>query len=386
MNQLVLRFLFNAAWQVPLIAAVCWIVCRLLRRWPANWIAAAWRGSLVLSALLPVATTLWTLPIPQQTLGGGGFRISAVVAAVAAPAHRELPWVAIAYGCFVTIQALRLIASWKRLDGLNENNIAAPATFGFLKPRVLLPARFAAEAPDIARRAAIEHENCHVRRHDFIVNLLLEAVTLPVAFHPLLPWMKRRTADAVEMRCDEDAAKAFSDAKAYAQGLIEAARVLGAPPSPCLTAGFFDHNTFEERVMNLMQTKTTPRRWVRWTTTISLLAAGALVAGLATAYAAREEKVYKVGEEGVKSPKVLHKVEPAYSQSAKDDKVSGTVMLTLEIAPNGKAENIKVLHSLEPTLDQKAIEALEQWVFQPATKDDEPVRVSATIEVNFKLK
>jgi TonB family protein len=41
--------------------------------------------------------------------------------------------------------------------------------------------------------------------------------------------------------------------------------------------------------------------------------------------------------------------------------------------------------SLEPGLDKRAVEAAQQWSFEPATRNGKPVRVEATVEVNFKL-
>jgi len=66
-------------------------------------------------------------------------------------------------------------------------------------------------------------------------------------------------------------------------------------------------------------------------------------------------------------------------------KYQGTVTLYVEITPDGRATNIKVLNSLGLGLDEKAIEAVSQWVFKPGLKDGQPVTVQATIEVNFRL-
>ena len=139
--------------------------------------------------------------------------------------------------------------------------------------------------------------------------------------------------------------------------------------------------------MNLMQMKKTPARWVRLGMAAALVLAGSLVFGVSSGFAApQDEKIYKVGEAGTTSPKVLYKVEPKYSESAREAKVSGTTVLSVEIAPNGKAENIRVLRSLEETLDRAAIESLEEWEFEPGKRDGVAVRVRATIEVNFRLQ
>jgi TonB family protein len=95
--------------------------------------------------------------------------------------------------------------------------------------------------------------------------------------------------------------------------------------------------------------------------------------------------VYKVGG-GVTAPKLLQKVEPVYTEEARGGKIQGTVVLMVDIDPQGMATNPEVIRSVEPGLDQKAVEAVRQWQFQPGAKDGAPVTVRATIEVNFRLK
>jgi TonB family protein len=94
--------------------------------------------------------------------------------------------------------------------------------------------------------------------------------------------------------------------------------------------------------------------------------------------------VYKVGN-GVSAPKLLKKIEPEYTEGARAGKIQGTVVLGIDISPAGTAGNFVVVRSLEPGLDQKAIDAVQQWGFQPGMKDGAPVTVRATIEVNFRL-
>ena len=82
---------------------------------------------------------------------------------------------------------------------------------------------------------------------------------------------------------------------------------------------------------------------------------------------------------------LLHKVEPEYTEEARNAKYQGTVLLSVEIDPTGIATNIKVQRSLGLGLDEKAIQAVKQWRFKPGEKDGKPVTVAATIEVNFCL-
>ncbi len=88
---------------------------------------------------------------------------------------------------------------------------------------------------------------------------------------------------------------------------------------------------------------------------------------------------------GVSSPVPIRKVDPEYSEEARKAKHQGTVELYVEIEPDGKAHRIAVRRSLGLGLDEKAIEAVRQWLFKPAMKDGKPVTVGALITVHFRL-
>ena len=94
--------------------------------------------------------------------------------------------------------------------------------------------------------------------------------------------------------------------------------------------------------------------------------------------------VYRIGG-GVSAPTLVFKTEPEYSEEARKAKYQGTVVLYVEVAPDGRATNIRVQRSLGLGLDEKAMEAVRQWKFKPGYKDGRPVTVAATIEVNFRL-
>jgi outer membrane biosynthesis protein TonB len=69
--------------------------------------------------------------------------------------------------------------------------------------------------------------------------------------------------------------------------------------------------------------------------------------------------VYRVGG-GVSAPTLIHKVEPEYSEEARKAKYEGTVILYVEISPDGHAVNPRVVHSVGLGLDEKAIEAVRK--------------------------
>jgi TonB family protein len=93
---------------------------------------------------------------------------------------------------------------------------------------------------------------------------------------------------------------------------------------------------------------------------------------------------YRPGN-GVSAPKLIQKVEPSYDEKARRAKIEGGVILSMVVGVDGKAQDIKVTRSLDTGLDQKAIEAVMQWVFEPGKVNGAPVPVMASVEVNFRL-
>jgi TonB family protein len=95
--------------------------------------------------------------------------------------------------------------------------------------------------------------------------------------------------------------------------------------------------------------------------------------------------VYRSGVGGVTRPTVLVKKEPEYSEEARKAKVQGTVIVSIVVTPDGRPTQMKIQRSVGLGLDEKALEALAQWRFNPGKKDGKPVPVEASIEVNFRL-
>jgi len=96
------------------------------------------------------------------------------------------------------------------------------------------------------------------------------------------------------------------------------------------------------------------------------------------------DPVAKVGA-GVAAPVLLSKTEPEYSEDARAAQIQGAVALNVVIGADGRVHQATVARSLGFGLDEKAIEAIARWKFNPGKKDGEPVAVQATIEVNFRL-
>jgi len=94
--------------------------------------------------------------------------------------------------------------------------------------------------------------------------------------------------------------------------------------------------------------------------------------------------IFRVGA-GVSPPRVIYQPEPEFSEEARKAKFQGICTLALVVGADGRPSNIRVQSSLGMGLDEKAIEAVRNWKFEPAMKDGHPVPVAIAVEVDFHL-
>ena len=137
----------------------------------------------------------------------------------------------------------------------SSSEVAGPATVGFFKPVIVLPDALFLATPAEELTSALCHEMAHVRRRDYLLNLLCEFVFLPLAFHPAAWLLKRRINETRELACDEAAAGRLLSATAYARSLVSLAQSIAPVSSvfrPRYTLGVFDADILEERIMRLL--------------------------------------------------------------------------------------------------------------------------------------
>ena len=97
--------------------------------------------------------------------------------------------------------------------------LEVPATVGSLKPLVLVPADALDSLPEEQLKALVAHELAHIRRHDYVINLVQLLLETLLAFHPITWWVSSRVREERESCCDEVASDALGSRKTYAQAL-----------------------------------------------------------------------------------------------------------------------------------------------------------------------
>jgi TonB family protein len=84
-------------------------------------------------------------------------------------------------------------------------------------------------------------------------------------------------------------------------------------------------------------------------------------------------------------PRLIYRAEPEYTDAARRKKINGTVLLSFTVGTDGLAHDITVDKKLGYGLDERAIETLKTWKFEPATRDGQPVEKHISVEMTFKV-
>jgi beta-lactamase regulating signal transducer with metallopeptidase domain len=165
----------------------------------------------------------------------------------------SLPWLALIWVVGVLILGLKLIGSWlylkhwaKRMatpvdthwqhvlvklkhqlglrvsiQFLESANIYTPLTFGWLKPIIMIPLGMLSQLSPDQIEAVLLHELAHIRRFDFIANVLQSFVGILLFFHPVVWWISRKIRESREDCCDDIAVTHCQNKFLYAASLLQ---------------------------------------------------------------------------------------------------------------------------------------------------------------------
>lgn len=441
LESMILSYLANALWQLPLIFGAGWLAARALRSLGPAAEHRIWAGVLLLqtflpaASMIPVETVRSLIDFSGGSMSNGQPHVSVVMGAGTVVGNPHFPTgllaaLVIAYAAITAWFAARFLWRMRKIHLLRRNaaevtlsddaaqcwaecakvfgvkgasagtslHLYGPITIGIRRKLVLLPEAMLAALPETELRTAIAHEFAHMRRHDFLKNLFYECVSLPVRFHPLLSLTRQRLTESREMVCDRMAA-GLVERHEYARSLLRLASLLvnGMPARTPYTIGIFDSTTFERRVMRLTEKSIHTSVLRRMTSAAACVVLGAGICATtvalsvhvdALAAASDDQPASKSGPITVKSSvmvnQVVHKVTPTYPPDAKKARIQGKVVLDAIISKTGEVENLKVV-SGPKELQQSALDAVRQWLYKPYLMNGEPVEVKTTINVIYTL-
>jgi beta-lactamase regulating signal transducer with metallopeptidase domain len=253
--------LLHSIWQGAVIAGVCKIGLRLLSHASANARYLFACASLFAMPALGAATFVRVINASSgqgdlvaavlQTLLGGPPAERLVV--VFASAERVMPAIVAVWMVGVLGLSIRLVGGWaylawmcRRLCApagacwqalvrdlsrhmalatpvtvLRSRRVQVPMTVGWLEPVIVMPAALLTATPIDQIRAVLLHELAHIRRHDYLVNLVQSAIEVLFFYHPAAWWLSGRIRVERECCCDDLAVHLCGDARLYRRTLLE---------------------------------------------------------------------------------------------------------------------------------------------------------------------
>jgi len=136
-----------------------------------------------------------------------------------------------------TLMRLAARSGIQREIALRESMEAGvPAVIGWLRPIILLPMSAMAGLTPEMIEAVLAHELAHIRRHDYLLNLLQTAVETLLFYHPAVWWVGKKTREERENCCDDLAVAACGDALIYARALAALEDIRCAAPQLAVAA------------------------------------------------------------------------------------------------------------------------------------------------------
>jgi len=336
--------LLHLLWQATIVAAILAAVLALIPRQSANARYSAACGALGLVFALFIATS-WraydpaVAPVTSAPLSESqAMRITvtnvpAVLASMAAETWRDrmmsmvagarqsLPSIVAIWLTGVVFLSSRLLLTWMRARRLANTNaqpaniqwqrvarrlsdalglrravrllesaaVEVPSVIGMLRPVILLPASTLTGLTPEQIEMVLAHELAHIRRHDFLVNLLQAVVETLMFYHPAVWWMSRRVRIERENCCDDMAVAVCGNPIQYAKALTRLEELRSAPSLLVAANGGSLFDRIRRIAGGRAESTAVSARWAAAMITLVVLAVGVGIPSL-PAFAQREPK------------------------------------------------------------------------------------------------
>ncbi len=275
---------------------------------------------LVLLAACPVVTFIWLSPQDAGATAGiailstPGATVMLTAAANTANDWRAfidpwLPWAVLVWAGGVTFMTGRLLVEWRevrrltRLDieplshawqvrvarlratlgvqravaVLQSARVHVPLVVGWLKPMILVPMGALAGLTPAQLELILMHELAHIRRNDYLVNLLQVVVETLLFYHPVVRWVSRVLREERENCCDDLVVANSGDALGYARALTELA---GAQSLALQTSVGSDGGKLLSRIKRIVAVREPTRVATHWSVGALLAVFGLSLSGL----------------------------------------------------------------------------------------------------------
>jgi TonB family protein len=259
--------LLHFVWQALPVTVLLWLALWLLRKRSAALRYIVCCAALALLAAFPVVTTLMLYKRPSATPFGLNMAIGSIQFDPSAPTQPAgwfplvQDWAVPIWAFGVLLLSVRMAWGCTRIAALRRAGEAAgaelcstvtamarrmgvtrpvrillsyvtdsPSVTGWLRPVLLLPVCAISGLTPEQLEAVLAHELAHIRRHDYLVNLLQMAAETLLFYHPAVWWISTRIRHERELCCDDVAVRATGGALSYARALTALEKLRAARP------------------------------------------------------------------------------------------------------------------------------------------------------------
>jgi beta-lactamase regulating signal transducer with metallopeptidase domain len=314
--------LLHFVWQGALVGGLTAIALAALRRSAAyvRYVVSTIGLSLMLTLPSVTAMQLWRSAGPAHVSPPSEFAATAPAAIIVTPATTGrndarvaesvaspsaipglssiqvepwLPMLVLGWLCGVLVLSLRLMSGWlwvqrmkshgatpasggwthialrlsrrlhiaRRVRLLESTIVDVPTVIGWIKPVILLPASALSGLTPHQLEAILAHELAHIRRHDYLVNLLQTLVETLLFYHPAVWWLSRRIRAERENCCDDLAVSLCGDPYTYARALADLEELRGGTRQLVMAA---NGGSLVQRIRRLLGAPTHAGRAPGW--------------------------------------------------------------------------------------------------------------------------
>jgi TonB family protein len=388
--------LIHFVWQGAIVGVSLSLALFGLRRRSPNSRYIISCVALAVLALMPLVTTwlLYSRPAPARS-GVAAANVSQVISAAAAPLQFRqtlwLNWLRVRalqlWSVGVLMFSMRLILGYKhtftlrrrgspagesvigvvtrltkimgvqrKVRALMSSMVESPSVVGWLRPVILLPPATLMGLTSLQLEAIIAHEIAHIRRYDYLVNMVQMLVETLLFYHPAVWWTSKRMRLERELCCDDLAVRFCGNPLRYAKALTRLERLRLSTPNVAMasTGGPLLYRI--QRLMGVNGKEHGPSRLP------ALLAIGIGVLCLAlnvTWVRGQDSPGVKVD---LGSSSLIHRTPVRYPEAVQKQGITGTVQLEVKLDASGNVSDARVLSGPEE-LRKTALESVLNWHF-----------------------
>lgn len=192
--------------------------------------AGSWLTPLHIEPVLPWMTSIWLIGVALLSLRLAGGLLQASRLKRRATRNVTAEWQQSVANLCERLRVSRPVAL------LESSFVKVPTVVGWLRPVILLPASAIAGLTPAHLEVIVAHELAHVRRYDYLVNMLQSVAETLLFYHPAVWWISRQIRMEREHACDDLAIAACGDAIVYARALTQLERLRASGPQLAMAA------------------------------------------------------------------------------------------------------------------------------------------------------